>query len=108
MRFALLALILSAPFALAAPPEGADPSSPMASWYRSLKTPAGTSCCSIADCRPVRARLAGDHWEIRDSTSDVWQTVPPEVILRRENADGRPVACRMGVKILCFVPPAGA
>lgn len=90
---------------LAAPPDGADPNSPLGAWYRSLQAPDGKSCCSIADCRPIDARLIGEHWEIR--TEMGWQEVPPDRVLRRENPDGRPIACRSLGLVLCFVPPAG-
>jgi hypothetical protein len=59
----------------------------------------------VSDCRPAEARLAGDHWEIL--VDGAWQEVPARVVLSRENADGRPVACRAGNQILCFIPPAG-
>jgi hypothetical protein len=92
--------------ALAAPPEGADPNSPMSEWYRSLTVPgSGAMCCSVADCRPVEARLDGDHWAVK--MGDDWWPVPPAVILKRENLDGRPVACIYLGAIRCFIPPVG-
>jgi hypothetical protein len=86
--------------------DGADP---MSAWYRSLRTANGGSCCSEADCRPVEARLANDHWEvlIGNGPLPVWEIVPPEVVLTRDNPEGRAVLCRFGGPILCFVPPAG-
>jgi hypothetical protein len=91
--------------AIALPPSDADPNSPMGLWFRSLTVPrSGLSCCSIADCRVVEARLAGDHWEVR--AGDSWMTVSPEVVLRRDNPDGRPVACLQAGAVRCFVPPA--
>ena len=106
-RYILIALlpVLVMP-ALAQPPAGADPNSPLAQWYRSLRSPeTGGSCCSEADCRPVDARIAGDRWQIKTDTG--WQDVPPERVLHRENADGRALACRFATMIFCFVPPAG-
>lgn len=103
--FVLSALTL-ARLAYAAPPEGADPNSPRAAWFNSLRTPEGASCCSIADCRPVEAQLVTDGWQIR--IDDEWVDVPPEVILRRDNQDGRPIACLYFGKIRCFVPPNSA
>ena len=87
------------------PPPGADPGSPLGLWYRSLAQPlSGLSCCSVADCRPVEARLVGKGWEILvDST---WIAVPPDVVLTRDNPDGRPIACLYAGTIRCFVPPA--
>jgi hypothetical protein len=102
-------LLLSAHLgvAMAQPPSSADPNSPLGLWYRSLMVPnTESSCCSIADCRPVQARLAGDHWEVL--TAYGWLSVPPELILRRDNPDGRPIACLHFGIIRCFVPPPAA
>jgi hypothetical protein len=101
----LAAAVLCGSTASGAPPDGADPNSPLGVWYRSLQAPDGKSCCSIADCRPIDARLVGEHWEIR--TEMGWQEVPPDRVLRWENPDGRPIACRSLGLVLCFVPPAG-
>jgi hypothetical protein len=102
----LTAVLLLATQAYAAPPAGADPDSPMAQWYRSLKAPdIGGSCCSIADCRPVEARQMGNHWEVLTETG--WQPVLPQRVLHQENLDGRPIACQVLGEIRCFVPPAG-
>ncbi len=116
----MIYMIVSLPFfvlsVFAAPPEGSDPNSPMAEWYHSLQTPDGGSCCSVADCRPVNARQTADGWEIFIDpimagntiiSPGIWEPVPPDRVLRRENADGRPIACRFGGRTLCFVPPAG-
>ena len=57
----------------AAPPDGVDPGSPLAQWYRSLRTPdTGVSCCSVADCRPVQARQVEDHWEVLTEEAGRW------------------------------------
>ncbi len=102
----LAAATLLAAAALASPPDGVNPDSPIAQWYRSLKAPdIGGSCCSIADCRPVEARQVGDHWEVLTKTG--WQSVLPQRVLHRENLDGRPIACEILGQIRCFVPPAG-
>ncbi|HEX5318043.1 MAG TPA: hypothetical protein VFW46_02740 [Stellaceae bacterium] len=99
------AMLITIP-AVAAPPSGADPDSPMAQWYHSLKAPdIGGSCCSIADCRPVEARQVGDHWEVL--TEEGWLRVLPQRILHQKNLDGRPIACEVLGEIRCFVPPAG-
>jgi hypothetical protein len=91
---------------LAAPPDGADPNSPLGAWYRSLQAPDGKSCCSIADCRPTDARLVGEHWEILVPGAG-WEVVPNDRVLMRDNPDGRPIACRSLGRVLCFIPPAG-
>lgn len=123
---AALALGMIGP-AVARPPPGADPNSPAAHWYRGLKQPVtGFTCCSIADCRPVDSRIAGDgHYEVRlRSTAELpevpphWWQVPEKAVLHgHDNPTGEPIACydlRMdstgsvvGIKFFCFVPDAG-
>ena len=85
------AAVLVCSAALGAPPENADPA--LAPWFRSLAQPGtGISCCSIADCRPVDARITPSGYEI--FVKNEWLTVPPEKILRgKENPTGKPVAC---------------
>lgn len=105
-------LLLLLAIAHAAPPEGADPESPLGRWYRSLHVPHSTAlCCSISDCRPVEARAQNGHWQIRRGQQ--WIDVPEDRIVRRDNPDGRPIAC-IGQyddapggngPIRCFVPP---
>ena len=101
---AVVLLPMFAGGALGEPPTGADPNSPLGLWYRSLTAPySGMSCCSVSDCRPVEARLVDDRWEVR--SVDAWVAVPPWAVLKRENPDGRPIACLFRGGILCFVPP---
>jgi hypothetical protein len=93
--------------AKAEPPPGADMKSALSIWYKSLKNPiSGGSCCDESDCRPIEARLRDSHWEILVGTE--WQVVPDERVLKRDNQDGRPIACIYGDELLCFVPPAGS
>lgn len=100
----------------AAPPNGSDPDSPLGQWYKSLHVPQTDAlCCSISDCRPVLARQRDGHWEVylRPTYLDLsnplkpqWVEVPEEVILKRDNLDGRPIVCRTSYgTIRCFVPP---
>jgi len=100
----------------AAPPEGADLNSPLAGWYKSLRVPptggenAGMSCCSIADCRPAKARLGAAGWEIERGASppaagEIWEEVPEAAVLQRDNPTGGAVVCVYFGKIRCFVPP---
>jgi hypothetical protein len=99
--------MLFAASAGAAPPDGVDPNSPLAQWYRSLRTPdTNLSCCSVADCRPVQARQVNDHWEVL--TESGWEVVPAQRVLQQRNMDGRPIACHYLGTIRCFVPPPGA
>jgi hypothetical protein len=65
IRTVILLAMMAVPMPLgAAPPDGADPNSPLGIWYRSLRVPdTGQSCCSVSDCRPVdSAWIEGDHW----------------------------------------------
>jgi hypothetical protein len=102
----LFLLSVLAGAALGEPPSGAEPGSPLGLWYRSLTTPYnGGSYCSVSDCRPVEARLVGEGWQIH--LSGVWIEVSPFVVLKRDNPDGRPIACLHAGIVLCFVPPAG-
>jgi hypothetical protein len=103
----LFMLLVVAGVAAGQPPQGADPNSALGLWYRSLTQPyTGYTCCSLADCRPVEARLAADGWEIR--ADGRWLAVPHWIVLKRDNPDGRPIACLHAGHILCFVPPAAA
>ncbi|MBV8913052.1 MAG: hypothetical protein JOZ05_08455, partial [Acetobacteraceae bacterium] len=95
-------LVLAPLGASAAPPPDADPG--FAPWFRGLRVPGtGTSCCSIADCRPAESRIVGDHYEV--FIDGKWLRVPPELILERaDNPTGRAVVCWTPTAgILCFV-----
>lgn len=88
--------------ALAAPPERPDPT--LAPWFNDLRQPwTNALCCSLADCRPVDSRLAGDHYEVL--IEGEWRTVPEHRILNRsDNPTGRAVVCWTPTAgILCFV-----
>ncbi|HZS85302.1 MAG TPA: hypothetical protein VFA50_20685 [Stellaceae bacterium] len=101
-KLLLPALLLEASaLAQAAPPENADPT--LAPWFQSLQRPdIGGSCCSLADCRRVRSRLAGKGFEIM--LDGVWVPVPPERIIYRDNPTGEAVACTRSHVVICFVP----
>lgn len=88
--------------AFARPPDNADPA--LAPWFRSLAQPGtGISCCSLADCRPVSARITPSGYQIL--VNKRWIAVPPEKILQgKENPTGKPVACVVNGEVLCFVP----
>jgi hypothetical protein len=108
IRALILLAILAFPMPLAAaPPDGADPNSPLGIWYRSLKVPGtGQSCCNVADCRPVdSAWIEGDRWRAR--IGDQVIDIPANRVLSRENPDGRGIICRSSWTVLCFVPPSG-
>ncbi len=103
MRACLIAVaLLSSTSALAAPPDDADPA--LAPWFNSLRAPwTNALCCSIADCRPTDARIAGDHYEA--FVGGQWRPVPPDRVLQRsDNPTGRPVVCwTPATGIMCFV-----
>jgi len=88
--------------ALAAPTDNPDPA--LAPWYNNLRAPwTNALCCSIADCRPVEARTAGDDYEV--FVGGEWRRVPPDRILQRsDNPTGHAVVCwTPAAGILCFV-----
>lgn len=88
----------------AAPPDNAD--SALATWFRSLRAPNGTACCTIADCRRATHRLTTEGYEVM--IGDQWVAVPSERVLRRtDNPTGEAVVCRVPgtTLILCFVRP---
>lgn len=102
--------------ALAKPPEGADMS--LAPWYQDLKVPNGNGaqCCSLADCRTVRYRTVGDHFEAwidtdtfpNSNAPNTWVTVPDTVIIKRkDNPTGEGVLCYYQNAVRCFVPASG-
>jgi len=107
---ALVAAWSAIQHARAEPPEGADPK--LAPWFHSLKQPnTGMECCDFADCRPVEARPSVIGWEVfidRKSfgadAPDGWRPVPPQNILhRKDNPVGEPVACWFIDRVMCFV-----
>lgn len=122
----LLILIATTIPAFAEPPRGADMS--LAPWFESLRVPeavptsGGLACCSVADCRPVRYKATGDHYEaFIDSKTfpddgepghgmapNEWVRVPDEVILKRyDNPTGEGVACWYAGHMRCFVLSSG-
>ncbi len=104
---AAAALVVLASSAHARPPAGGgDPA--LAPWFEDLRQPGtGRSCCSIADCRMVDARIVKDHYEA--FVDDRWMVVPPETILRRyDNPTGHAVVCwTPALGIMCFVEGPG-
>ena len=100
-------LLLSPLTARAFPPPDADPA--LSPWFEELRQPGtGRSCCSIADCRPVDYRIAGDHYEVWIGSQ--WLAVPKDRILQRfDNPTGHAVVCYTpALGIMCFVEGPGA
>lgn len=118
IAFAMICVV-SESSAWGRPPAGADMS--LSPWYESLKVPnnqtasSGLSCCSIADCRPVRYRMADDHYEALIDTQtfgtdapNKWLRVPDEVIIKnKDNPTGEGIVCFHLKSIRCFVPASG-
>ncbi len=99
-----IAYFLSVAIAGAAPPNNADPG--LATWFRSLKAPNGTACCTVADCRRATGRVTKKGYEVL--IAGQWIAVPWERVLRRtDNPTGEAVVCRQPgtTLILCFVRP---
>jgi hypothetical protein len=93
---ALVAVLVLAGVAYAAPPAGADLS--MRPWYESLIDPkTGGSCCGEGDCRHYPTSTYTDplgktHYQVK--FRDVWMAVPDDRILERtDNPTGDIVTC---------------
>ncbi len=102
MRKWLLSSLLACGTAFALPPPDANPE--FSPWFDSLRAPrTNMPCCSISDCRPVDARIAGNGYEV--FIEGTWRKVPEHTILpRHDNPTGRPVACwTPQAGIMCFV-----
>ena len=109
----MAAMILAAGSAFAAPPDGTDPNSPTAQWFRGLVRGDGIECCAESDCRPA---AAGELIE-KDDGLDILingeeQKVPESKIVRRdENPVGRSIVCRtrsaQSSILYCVVPYSG-
>lgn len=112
----LLGLVfIPAPSSRSAPPPNADPA--LAPWFKSLRQPkTGTSCCDLADCRPVQYRIVNGHYQaFIGGEFSRWQNPPyqwmdvPEtsVLHRHDNPTGEGVACWAGGAIICFIEGNG-
>jgi len=99
----------------AAPPP--DASGELAPWFDSLKQPGtGIGCCGHeTDCRTVKERVVGDHYEVwidrrfpRHEGEGEWVSVSADRILeRQDNPTGSPVACWIpSMGVFCFVRSA--
>jgi hypothetical protein len=91
---------------IAKPPQTLNPE--FGVWFRGLKAPNGTGCCSEADCRQVESRLTQGGYEVMIRSR--WIPVPWERVLRRtDNPTGRAIVCYTPDDlILCFVRPPDA
>src|SRR5215467_4487787 len=100
----LAGLLLTRPMH-AAPPAGADPNG---RWFQSLKNSKGEICCSVADCRrPYAWRQTTDHgYQVQEGKGAPWLDVPPVNILSSKNPLGDAIACVVGGRVRCFIPPS--
>lgn len=127
------ALVLLAAPVFAAPPAGADPSSPTSKWVKTLKTQDGHDCCGIADCRPTKiapsetGETGLKAWigreQFGNGAPDDWVDVPVKALnpTQDENPTGTSWVCyhgypEYGLKnaiskwhgdILCATPGSG-
>ena len=92
-------LLLVAHCAFGAPPpagsEDARTFAPFPDFVRTLH-----ACCDLSDCRPVDARIDGDHWQFAAThahfgaaTREHWVTVHDTAIRRGPHPTGRAIAC---------------
>lgn len=113
--------------ALAAPPKGTDPNSPLSQWFEGLQAPRGGSCCGQADGRITdKVRPKGTGYEVYidqtwgDDVTPHWEPIPDKTImLNQHNPTGRWVVffhhypirsadggvATMHGEVLCVVPP---
>ncbi len=121
-RLILSALLIAAPVtdraSAAPPPPGSEDfqvTAPYSDWFRALRNVEGTLCCTLADCRPVDARISADgHWDFLADPKhftggdNTWIKVPDNRVLRKPNPVGQPIACYVdGLPPFCFLPAEG-
>ena len=98
------------------PARGAEPPDAgplLAPWFKSLRQPrTNLSCCDQADCRRVKYRTSGDHFQAYigedyprwTNPPNAWVDVPNANVLHRpDNPTGEGVACWFQGQIVCFV-----
>lgn len=113
LGYALLLLVASSHVALAAPPPGIDPNSPIAKYYQGLRSPRGNDCCSEGDCgRPLRSLFFDGHNWIVTTAEGYVVTIVPDIITGPPHPTGQAVFCYgvtgspvYPINPLCFVPP---
>src|SRR5258707_11470351 len=96
IRWFLASLLLPV---VAAAHEGNDQ---LSTWYRSLQTPYGKSCCNMHDCHTTDARIEHEHWQAK--IGDQWIDVPDSAVLHRDNLAGEAVICMWNGSVRCFIP----
>jgi hypothetical protein len=104
-------LLVAAGPATSAPPQGADPNSPIGRWFKELRTPGGVPCCDVSDGRATRVRYVNDHWEawiderFEGGAGVGWVPIPQTAILEEtDNPVGQPVVFwRPYSGVICFV-----
>lgn len=85
---------------------------PHKEWIENLRR-GGVSCCSLADGRPVDARIHGGRWQVKWRTGQLptaplhWTDVPDAAVLRVPNPIGPPIAFWAAGQVLCFIPGSG-
>ncbi len=107
---AAIAILVLASLAHAAPPTGADPSSPTGRWFQQLVRDDGMSCCSVSDCRPASAGdlRYDDSDGLQVKLESRWEDVPEYKIVRRsDNPLGKSIVCKARDEIYCVIPFSG-
>jgi hypothetical protein len=65
-----------------------------AEWFETLKTPSGESCCSVSDCRKIRAVWRGDTEGWWANVNGTWRPIPAEKVLTSPRSiDGAAYIC---------------
>lgn len=120
---AVLLCLLSTHTLAAPPPEGSEDYKimhPYAQWVTSQHDRLGRWCCSIADGRPVDAKISPEgHWQVMfqrpetisdDAAQPVpsgWINVPDDAVIKGANPMGVPIAWWYRGRIQCFCPIGG-
>lgn len=82
-------------------------------WIETQHTQFGAWCCTVADGRPVDARVHEGHWQIFVTEEKFprsprgWTDVPDAAVVREPNPVGVPIAWVLGGRVLCFAPSSG-
>src|SRR5581483_1246367 len=110
--FAFVICLSFTALALAEPPAGVDPNTPVAHWYKTLRDANNISCCAEADCRPVKAQFVNGHWRAWLPDDDKPIDVPDDRVQKRDdNPTGHSILCASPVMprriIYCFIPMIG-
>ena len=83
-------------------------------WIEGQHSASGNWCCTIADGRPVQARIVGTHWQVFvteakfPNSPEGWADVPDALVIRGANPVGVPIAWVLDGRVLCFAPASAS